>query len=70
MYYHSLASHEGVTCETSTTKDDWRRLKDNFVGAATSVDDKKITYYVWFCINFHFMGIKNNSKVCIMLKAQ
>ena len=27
----SLANQEGVVCETSTSKEDWRKLKDYYV---------------------------------------
>ena len=70
MYYYSLASHEGVASETSTSEEDWRRLKDNFADAATCLDVKKVTYYMYvgFHITFHFMGMKNSTKACIILK--
>ena len=53
-----------MACETSTNKEDWRRLKDNFSDAAASLDVKKVTYYVWFHITFHFVGIKGSAKAC------
>ena len=45
-------------------EEDWRELKDYFADVATSLDVKKVNYYVWFHITLHFMGIKNSVKVC------
>ncbi len=64
MYQRSLASHEGVVCESSTSEEDWRKLKDYFAHVATRLDVKKVNYYVWFDVTLYFMGIKNSTKVC------
>ena len=51
MYLRNLASREGVVCETSTSEEDWKKLKDYFADAATRVDVKKTNFYVWFRAN-------------------
>ena len=61
----SITSHEGVVCETSTSEEDWRELKDYLAIAATSFDVKKVNQQVWFDVTLHLMGIKNSAKVCI-----
>ena len=62
MYLHSLTSHEGVICKTSTSEEDWRKLKDYFTDAATRLDVKKVNYYIWFHVTLHFMEIKHRAK--------
>ena len=58
-----------MVCETSTSKVDWRELKDYFADAATSLDVKKANCYVWFHVTLHFMGIKKASKRVILKSA-
>ena len=50
--------------KASLSEEDWKRLKDYFADAATSLDDKKVTYYVWFHRTLHFVGIKISAKGC------
>ena len=45
---------EAVQHKTSISEEYWKRLKDYFADAATSLDVKKVTYYVWFHITLHF----------------
>ena len=52
-----------MACETSTSEEDWRKLKE-FADAATSFDVKKVTYNVWFHITLHFVGVKISAKAC------
>ena len=53
-----------MVCETSTSEEDWRKLKDYFTDAATCLDVKKVNCYVWFHITLHFKGIKSSAKAC------
>ena len=53
-----------MVCETSTSEEDWQRLKDYLPDAAISLDVKKVTYYVLFHTTLHFMGIRNRVKPC------
>ena len=55
-----------MVCETSTYKEDWRKLKDYFADAATRLDVKKVNCYVWLCVTLHFMGIKIARKRVIL----
>ena len=53
-----------MVCETSTSEEDWGKLKDYFADVATSFNVKKVEYYVWFHVTLHFMLIKNSAKAC------
>ena len=53
-----------MVCETSTSEEDWRELKDYFADASTSLDVKKVNYYDWSDVTLHFMVIKNRAKAC------
>ena len=69
FYYCSLASYVGVVCETSTSEEDWRKLKDYFANDATCLNVKKVNYYVRFHVTLYFMRIKNSAKG-VILKAR
>ena len=45
---------EAVQRKASISDKDWKSLKDYFADAATSLDVKKVTYYIWFHITLHF----------------
>ena len=62
-YQRSLTSHEGVVCETSTRKEDWRKLKDYFADAATHFNVKKVSYSVWFRATLPFIRTKT-ARMC------
>ena len=51
-----------MVCETSTSEEDWRKLKVYFADAAANLDVKKVNYYFWFHVTLHFMGIKYSAK--------
>ena len=55
-----------MVCETSTSEEDWRELKDYFADASTSLDEKNVNYmyYDWSDVTLHFMVITNRAKVC------
>ena len=66
MYQRSFASQVGVVCETSTSEEDWRKLKDYFADAATRLHVKKVNYYVWFQIIFILWELKIERKRVII----
>ena len=54
-----------MVCETSTSEEDWRELKDYFANTATSLDVYEPTHFsIWFNGALHFMGIENSAKAC------
>ena len=49
----------------SINDEDWSRSKEYFADALTSLDIRKVTYYVWFHVSLHFClrGVKLQSKL-------
>ena len=45
---------EAVQHKASISEEDCKRLKDYFANAATSLNVKKVTHYVWFHITLYF----------------
>ena len=51
--------------KSGISDEDWSRLKEYFADALTSLDIRKVTYYVWFHVSLHFClrGVKLQSKL-------
>ena len=47
------AREETVLHKPSISHEDWSRLREYFADALTSLDIRKVTYYVWFHVSLH-----------------